>query len=127
MACWISRRWVTCHRSSGAPAASLIVCLRPATSDQTRSSRRLPVVDSIDSRSARQARLIFKGTAGQYGEQILAVRRGRRDIRAINMDTNTARCSGRQSIDAAFGGPICWDCATSAVRIIYTTKGEPNS
>jgi sulfonate transport system substrate-binding protein len=91
-----------------------------------------PSESSIQSiRDLRGKRVaIFKGTAGQLTANKILASFGlaERDIRAINMDTNTARAAlVTKDIDAAFGGSDLLALRDQgAVRIIYTTKGEPN-
>jgi sulfonate transport system substrate-binding protein len=72
---------------------------------------------------------MFKGTAGQLTANKILAKHGltEKDVRAINMDTATARAAlVTKDIDASFGSYDYLGLRDQGVvRIIYTTKGGP--
>lgn len=91
----------------------------------------VPAESSIQSvKDLRGKRVaMFKGTAGQLSANRILAAFGlsERDVRAINMDATTARTALiTKDVDASFGGPDYLGLRDQgAVRIIYTTKGQP--
>jgi sulfonate transport system substrate-binding protein len=71
---------------------------------------------------------MFKGTAGQLSANKILAAFGlsEKDVRAINMDANTARLAlVTRDVDASFGSSDYLGLRDQgAVRIIYTTKGQ---
>jgi sulfonate transport system substrate-binding protein len=84
-----------------------------------------PIQNVKDLRGKRVA--LFKGTAGQLSANKILATFGlnERDIKAINMDTNTSRNALiTKDIDAAFGSADLLALRNQgAVRIIYTSRG----
>jgi sulfonate transport system substrate-binding protein len=74
---------------------------------------------------------MFKGTAGQLSANKILASFGlsEKDVRAINMDTNTARLAlVTKDVDASFGSSDYLGLRDQGTaRIIYTTKGQAAS